>query len=58
MNWQSVQQFFAMGGYAPYVWGSFGAVAALLAAEVLALRLRRRAALRALRSAAAMGERP
>lgn len=48
MNWQNLEQFLAMGGYAPYVWGSFGAVAALLAVEVLALRLRRRSALRAL----------
>ena len=24
MNWGSAQAFFAMGGYAPYVWGSYG----------------------------------
>jgi heme exporter protein D len=31
-----------MGGYAPYVWGSYGVTLVLLAAEVLALRARRR----------------
>ena len=39
MNWQS---FFAMNGYGWYVWGSFGVCFALMAAEVLALRLRSR----------------
>ena len=24
MNWNSASEFFAMGGYALYVWGSFG----------------------------------
>jgi heme exporter protein D len=38
-------EFFAMGGYAFYVWGSYAATAALVAAEVLALRARRRTAL-------------
>jgi heme exporter protein D len=45
MIWSSWQEFVAMGGYGYYVWGSFGMAAALMAAEVLALR-RRRAALR------------
>ncbi len=45
MIWQSASQFFAMGGYALYVWGSVAACAAALCAEVVALRLRRRAAL-------------
>ena len=27
MNWNSAADFFAMGGYALYVWGSFGACA-------------------------------
>ena len=39
MNWQS---FFSMNGYALYVWGSFGMCFALMAAEVVALRLRSR----------------
>lgn len=35
-------QFFEMGGYAFYVWGSFGVSLFLMAAEVLLLRRRRR----------------
>ena len=49
MNWHSASDFFAMGGYALYVWGSVGACAAGLLLEVVALRLRRRAALSMLR---------
>jgi heme exporter protein D len=43
MNWA---QFFNMGGYAFYVWGSFGVALALMGAEVLLLRRRRKRALR------------
>ena len=42
MNWGSWSNFFAMGGYALYVWGSYAVVAGLIAAEVVLLRLRRR----------------
>ena len=45
MIWATWNDFLAMGGYAPYVWGSVGATAAALALEVLGLRARRRAAL-------------
>ncbi len=45
MIWQSWQEFFAMGGYAPYVWGSLLVVFGLLAAEVIGLQWRRRAIL-------------
>lgn len=45
MNWTSVADFVHMGGYGLYVWGSFGMVAATLLAEVVQLRLRRRALL-------------
>lgn len=45
MIWRSWHDFLAMGGYAPYVWGSLGATALGIALEVLALRARRRAAL-------------
>lgn len=45
MNWHSVGEFIAMGGYATYVWGSVAAVAACLAGEVIALRARRRVVL-------------
>ncbi len=43
MNWSSWSDFFAMGGYGLYVWGSFAMVAAVLALEIGLLRLRRRA---------------
>lgn len=38
-------EFFHMGGYALYVWGSFGATAALMIAEPLLIARRRRLAL-------------
>jgi heme exporter protein D len=41
MNWGSTAEFFAMGGYAFYVWGSFLATAVCVTAEVLLLRARR-----------------
>jgi len=37
-----------MGGYALYVWGSFGVTALLMAAEPILVRSRRRAARRRL----------
>jgi heme exporter protein D len=46
MNWNSLQDFLAMGGYATYVWGSFGVVFATMALEVWALRQREQTALR------------
>jgi len=49
MQWNSVSDFFAMGGYAFYVWGSFGLTAAVVAGEVLLLRARRKTILRDLR---------
>jgi heme exporter protein D len=43
MNWGSLAEFLAMGGYGLYVWGSFGMCALLLAGECLSLVQRRRA---------------
>lgn len=45
MNWQNASEFWAMGGYAAYVWGSVGVSAALLALEVLLARQARQQAL-------------
>lgn len=45
MIWQSASEFWAMGGYGVYVWGSMGVSAALLALEVLLARIGRRQAL-------------
>ncbi len=33
MQWNNAGEFFAMGGYALYVWGSFGACALLMIVE-------------------------
>ena len=49
MNWHSPAEFFAMGGYALYVWGSFGMCAAALTIETVLLGRRRHAILRSLR---------
>ena len=43
MSWS---QFFNMGGYAFYVWGSFGLALLLMSAEVLLLLRRRKRVLR------------
>ena len=48
MQWQSMIDFFAMGGYAFYVWGSFGVCAATMIAEPLLVRHRRIQAIRAI----------
>jgi heme exporter protein D len=42
MTWGSLSNFFSMGGYALYVWGSYGVVVGLVATEVVLLVLRRR----------------
>jgi heme exporter protein D len=57
MNWASWSEFFSMGGYAFYVWGSYAVATALIVMEIIALRNRRRAAL-AQASRTAPGARP
>ena len=47
--WNSPADFFAMGGYAFYVWASFGACALALIVEPLLLARRRSEVLRSLR---------
>ncbi|MDP2809682.1 MAG: heme exporter protein CcmD [Rhodocyclaceae bacterium] len=49
MNWNSPAEFFAMGGYSFYVWGSFGACALLMIAEPMLAIHRQKGILRALR---------
>ena len=46
MNWGSLAEFFAMGGYASYVWGSYGVAAALIVAELWMLGGRKRTLLK------------
>ena len=53
MNWHSAQEFFAMGGYGLYVWGSYAVTALFMAAEPI-LSARRHAEAR--RAAASNGE--
>lgn len=40
MHWDSWQAFFAMGGYAFYVWGSFGLSTLFVVWELWAVRQR------------------
>jgi len=44
-QWASVADFFFMGGYGLYVWGTFGVSLALMVAEPLLARSRCRQAL-------------
>ncbi len=42
MHWGSIEHFFAMGGHAAFVWGSYGATALALVLELWGLRRRQR----------------
>ena len=44
MNWGSLAEFLAMGGYGLYVWGSYAVTAGLIVVEIILLRGRHRAA--------------
>ena len=46
MQWLSVADFLNMGGYAFYVWGSFGITALVVVAEIWQVRIKRRDILR------------
>ena len=52
MIWNSPADFFAMGGYGLYVWGSYGAALLLMTLEPFLAARRRRLALEAARAAA------
>ena len=39
-NWNSASEFFAMGGYGLYVWGSYIATALLMVLEPILVRRR------------------
>jgi heme exporter protein D len=49
MQWHSVGEFFAMGGHAPYVWGSVGACALGMLVEPWLLRRQHRQTVQSLR---------
>lgn len=48
MNWNSAAEFWAMGGYAFYVWGSFGVCAVAMVMEPWLIAKRRNAILNVL----------
>ncbi|PIT78782.1 heme exporter protein CcmD [Limnohabitans sp. B9-3] len=58
MRWESWSQFWAMGGYAVYVWGSVGVTALLMAFEVWQAGAARRAVLAQLRDEQAVAQLP
>lgn len=49
MTWGSVSAFLAMGGYAGFVWGSYGVTALCIALEIVMLGARHRRLHRELR---------
>ena len=49
MQWNNAAEFFAMGGYALYVWSSFGACALLMLTEVWLVKRRQREAITSVR---------
>lgn len=54
MRWESWAEFWAMGGYGFYVWGSMAVTALLMALEVWQARMARREALRQVQSQMAL----
>jgi heme exporter protein D len=54
--WNSPAEFFAMGGYALYVWSSFAACALVLIIEPLAVHARHKAIVARLRKEALASE--
>ena len=49
MHWNNAREFFLMGGYAFYVWGSLGACAVAMLVEPWLIRRQRQAVLQSLR---------
>lgn len=46
MNWNSASEFFAMGGYGLYVWGSYAVAVLVMMVEPMLVAGRHRRALR------------
>lgn len=55
MNWGSWDNFWAMGGYGLFVWGSYGMTVAVILIEVWQLKVRRRGAVSDLQRESARG---
>jgi heme exporter protein D len=51
MSWQSMDEFWHMGGYGLYVWGSYAVTLGVMLAEALLVRQRRASALASARAA-------
>ena len=51
MSFETLQDFIAMGGHGPYVWGSYGAGVAVLIINLVHLAFSRRRTLDALKRA-------
>lgn len=49
MNWNSPADFFAMGGYALYVWGSFVTTVLIMVVEPILAKRRLKSILQSLR---------
>jgi heme exporter protein D len=58
MKWDSWSDFWAMGGYAVYVWGSVGVTALLMGVEVLQARWAHRVLLNQLKTEHAVAQLP
>ena len=58
MQWHSLAEFFAMGGYGLYVWGSYGVAAVLMLTEPMLAASRHARALIAAKSAEVWKESP
>ena len=56
MNWNSASEFFAMGGYGVYVWGSYGVAALWMLIEPMLAARRLRLALQAAAELEEMGD--
>ncbi len=56
MIWNSWAEFWHMGGRGLYVWGSFGVAALAIVLELWLLKVRRRAALQAVRQQILLNE--
>jgi heme exporter protein D len=50
MQWHSISEFLQMGGYALYVWGSYGVFAVALGAEMWLIHRRRTQTIESLRN--------
>jgi len=49
MNWGSLDNFLAMGGYGLYVWGSYGVTLVVVVVELVLLARRKRNAVESIR---------